>query len=67
MLTGPCKRSAGACQNSAIGEGETAITSLLDALAKDRADLREVPGCVTLDHRGPPPTFVKSLDDLLPA
>jgi len=47
--------------------GETAITSLLDALAKDRANLREVPGCVTLDHRGPPPTFVKSLDDLLPA
>src|SRR5205823_12660506 len=28
---------------------------------------REVPGCVTLDYRGPPPTFVKSLDDLLPA
>jgi hopanoid C-3 methylase HpnR len=24
-------------------------------------------GCVTLDHRSPPPAFVKSLDDLLPA
>ena len=49
------------------GEGETAITGLLDALAKDRANLKEVPGCVTLDHRRPPPAFVKSLDDLLPA
>src|SRR5215471_10001141 len=26
-----------------------------------------IPGDVTLDHRGPPPAFVKSLDDLLPA
>ena len=61
------RHSAGAVDCVLIGEGETAITSLLDALAKDRANLREVPGCVTLDHRGPPPTFVKSLDDLLPA
>ncbi len=29
--------------------------------------LKQVPGCVTLDHRSPPPAFVKSLDDLLPA
>ena len=34
---------------------------------KDRRDLKQVPGCVTLDHRSPPPAFVKSLDDLLPA
>ena len=61
------RHTAGAVDCVLIGEGETAITSLLDALAKDRANLREVPGCVTLDHRGPPPTFVKSLDDLLPA
>jgi hopanoid C-3 methylase len=61
------RHAAGAVDCVLIGEGETAITSLLDALAKDRANLREVPGCVTLDHRGPPPTFVKSLDDLLPA
>jgi hopanoid C-3 methylase len=61
------RHAAGAVDCVLIGEGETAITSLLDALAKDRANLREVPGCVTLDHRGPPPAFVKSLDDLLPA
>src|SRR5436853_1627638 len=61
------RHTAGAVNCVLIGEGETAITSLLDALAKDRANLREVPGCVTLDYRGPPPTFVKSLDDLLPA
>ena len=61
------RHAEGAVDCVLIGEGETAITSLLDALAKDRANLREVPGCVTLDHRGPPPTFVKSLDDLLPA
>jgi hopanoid C-3 methylase len=61
------RHTAGAVDCVLIGEGETAITSLLDALAKDRENLKEVPGCVTLDHRGPPPTFVKSLDDLLPA
>ncbi len=61
------RHTEGAVDCVLIGEGETAITSLLDALAKDRANLREVPGCVTLDHRGTPPTFVKSLDDLLPA
>ena len=49
------------------GEGETAITALLHAIEQTRTDLKQVPGCVTLDHRGPPPGFVKSLDDLLPA
>jgi hopanoid C-3 methylase len=61
------RHAQGAVDCVLTGEGETAIVSLLDALAKDRLSLREVPGCVTLDHRGPPPTFVKSLDDLLPA
>ena len=41
------RHTAGAVDCVLIGEGETAITSLLDALAKDRANLREVPGCVT--------------------
>ena len=50
-----------------IGEGETAIAGLLDALEQKSPDLRNVAGCVTLDHRGPPPGFVKSLDDILPA
>jgi hopanoid C-3 methylase HpnR len=49
------------------GEGETAIAGLLDALKQDQRDLKQVPGCVTLDHRGAPPSFVTSLDDLLPA
>ena len=49
------------------GEGETAITGLLEALQQDPPNLQSVPGCVTLEHRGPPPAFVKSLDDLLPA
>jgi hopanoid C-3 methylase HpnR len=61
------RHAGGAVDCVLIGEGETVITRLLDALAKDRADLTDVPGCVTLDHRGPAPTFVKSLDDLLPA
>ena len=50
-----------------IGEGETAITGLLEALIENPPNLKNVPGCVTLDHRSPPPGFVKSLDDLLPA
>src|SRR5438876_7741605 len=61
------RHASGAVDCVLIGEGETAIIGLLDGLAKDRANLSEVPGSVTLDHRGPPPTFVKSLDDLLPA
>ena len=61
------RHGAGAVDCVLTGEGETAITGLLDALEKNGRDLKEVPGCVTLDHRGPPPAFVKSLDDLLPA
>src|SRR5215468_9235134 len=61
------RHAGGAVDCVLTGEGETAIVGLLDGLAKDRADLREVPGCVTLDYRGPAPSFVKSLDDLLPA
>src|SRR5262249_34879094 len=61
------RHAAGAVDCVLIGEGETAIAGLLDALAKDLSKLNEVPGCVTLNHRGPPPTFLKSLDDLLPA
>lgn len=61
------QHAAGAVDCVLIGEGETAISGLLDALEENPPNLRGVPGCVTLDHRGPPPTFVKSLDDLLPA
>src|SRR5262245_6024341 len=49
------------------GEGEPAIPALLDAVRHDRASVTKVPGVVTLDGAGPPPGFVKHLDDLWPA
>jgi radical SAM superfamily enzyme YgiQ (UPF0313 family) len=61
------RHADGAVDCVLTGEGETAITGLLDAIAHNRRDLKQVPGCVTIDHRSPPPAFVKSLDDLLPA
>ncbi|HET9367258.1 MAG TPA: hopanoid C-3 methylase HpnR [Candidatus Udaeobacter sp.] len=61
------RHAGGAVDCVVTGEGETAITGLLDALTQSRANLKNVPGCVTLDHRGPPPAFVQSLDDLSPA
>src|SRR2546430_12336828 len=41
--------SAGAVDCVLIGAGETAITSLLHALANDRAHLREGPDCVAFE------------------
>ena len=61
------RHAGGAVDCVLTGEGETAITGLLDALGKNSPNLSNVSGCVTVDHRGPPPAFVKSLDDLLPA
>jgi hopanoid C-3 methylase len=61
------RHAGGAVDCVLTGEGETAITGLLDALAGNPPNLKNVSGCVTLDHRGLPPMFVKSLDDLLPA
>src|SRR5262245_50227080 len=61
------RHADGAVDCVLIGEGETAISGLLDALTENPPSLKNVPGCVTLDHRGPPPTFVKSLDHLSPA
>jgi hopanoid C-3 methylase HpnR len=49
------------------GEGEATIAQLFDVIARDRAALTTVPGVVTADGQGPPPIFVKSLDDLQPA
>src|SRR6195256_2106418 len=48
------------------GEGEACVPPLLAAI-EARADLTAVPGAVTEDGEGPPPGFVHSLDDLLPA
>ena len=49
------------------GEGEPSIGPLLEAVRHDRRALDRVPGAVTLDGQGPPPAFVRHLDDLLPA
>ena len=49
------------------GEGEASIGALLEAAGHGRRALEAVPGAVTLDGQGPPPVFVKHLDDLLPA
>jgi len=48
------------------GEGEAAIPALLAAV-ETGAGLDRVPGAVTATGEGPPPGFVHSLDDLLPA
>ncbi|MDR5824620.1 hopanoid C-3 methylase HpnR [Caballeronia sp. LZ043] len=48
------------------GEGEASVNALLHAFASG-ASLLDVPGAVTSEGAGPPPRFVDSLDDLLPA
>jgi hopanoid C-3 methylase HpnR len=49
------------------GEGEASIGALLEAAGGGGRAFGAVPGAVTLDGQGPPPVFVKHLDDLLPA
>jgi hopanoid C-3 methylase len=49
------------------GEGEPGIVALLDAARHDRSSLHLVPGVTTLKGQGPRPTFVQSLDNLMPA
>jgi hopanoid C-3 methylase HpnR len=49
------------------GEGEPGFVQLLDAIEHDRAALHRVPGAVTTTGTGPTPTFVRHLDDLMPA
>jgi hopanoid C-3 methylase HpnR len=49
------------------GEGEASMARLLEAAGHGSGALQRVPGAVTLDGEGPPPVFVKHLDDLLPA
>ena len=49
------------------GEGEAGIVPLIEAVAGDRAAVAKVAGAVTADSEGPPPRFVRSLDELLPA
>ena len=49
------------------GEGEASIGALLEAAGRRPRVLERVPGVRTLAGEGPPPRFVESLDDLLPA
>src|SRR5712671_2783869 len=48
------------------GEGEAGVPPLLAAIEAG-TDLAAVPGAVTASGEGPPPSFVHSLDELLPA
>jgi len=49
------------------GEGEAVMPGLLEALANDRKSVHKVPGAVTFDGEGPPPTFISDLDKVQPA
>jgi hopanoid C-3 methylase HpnR len=60
--------AAGAIDCVLKGEGEVSLGSLLIAIAeRDARGLLEVPGIVTNDGQGPAPSFLKNLEDLLPA
>ncbi len=48
------------------GEGDATVGLLLEAV-QNGTDILDVPGTVTLDGEGPPPIFVKSLDEVRPA
>ncbi|MFT8445702.1 MAG: hopanoid C-3 methylase HpnR [Acetobacter orientalis] len=58
--------SEGAVNCILKGEGDATIGLLLDAVDKGQ-DILDVPGVVTMEGEGPPPIFVKSLDDIRPA
>src|SRR5262249_30600388 len=58
---------AGALDCVLRGEGEASIGRLLEAAQDGRREVAAVPGAVTRDGAGPPPEFVRHLDDLLPA
>jgi len=49
------------------GEGEPVIVAALEAARQDRANLHRVPGVHTAAGEGLRPTFVQSLDTVLPA
>jgi hopanoid C-3 methylase HpnR len=60
------EHGAGAIDCVLKGEGEAAITLLLAAVGSG-TEIGSVPGAVTASGEGPPPVFVASLDDLMPA
>jgi hopanoid C-3 methylase HpnR len=62
------EHGAGAIDCVLKGECESSIGPLLDAAAaRDRRALLAVPGVVAPEGHGPPPVYVKSLDDLVAA
>jgi hopanoid C-3 methylase len=60
------EHGAGAIDCVLKGEGEAAMPLLLAAIEAG-SDATSVPGAVTAAGEGPPPGFVHSLDDLMPA
>ena len=60
------EHGAGAIDCVLKGEGEAAMPLLLAAFETE-TDVGSVPGAVTPAGEGPPPVFVESLDDLMPA
>jgi hopanoid C-3 methylase HpnR len=60
------EHGAGAIDCVLKGEGEAGMPLLLAALEAGK-DVATVPGAVTAEGEGPPPGFVHSLDDLMPA
>jgi hopanoid C-3 methylase HpnR len=61
------RHAEGAIDCVLAGEGEASIVQLLQAVEHDRRALTKVPGVITTKEKGPPPAFVKNLDDLQPA
>ena len=49
------------------GEGEAGVPRLLEAIAHDRASVSRVPGVISLHGDGPPPEFVKDIEEVRPA
>lgn len=60
------EHAAGAIDCVLKGEGEAAMPLLLAAVAAGKG-VDAVPGAVTAAGEGPPPVFVHSLDELMPA
>src|SRR5271157_700826 len=60
------EHGAGAIDCVLKGEGEAGMPLLLDAIEAG-SDVGSVPGAVTAAGEGPPPGFVQSIDDLMPA
>jgi hopanoid C-3 methylase HpnR len=62
------EHGAGAIDCVLRGEGEAAVSRLLDAATgRDPLALLEVPGAISPAGTGPPPAFAHGLDDLRPA